>query len=351
MVDHSRCDWKTSLQSRPSSKEKMVHVCPAAFKRQIGSGTRHAGAVRRVSFHLTRRWPARDRAEAAQRGRQNLLDDGMLSTTGHLVDGVRCAVHDSDPGRSTAVVFVHGNPGPMDDWAEMMPSISAFSRVVAMDMPGYGRAEHPRDFDYTISGYGRYLGHLLDHLNVERAHLVLHNFGGAWGLRWALDHPHRLASLTLINCGMLEGYKWHGFAKIWQTPIIGELSQLTTTAWGTHIVLNRMNPKPLPRSFVDRVKKYADWGHKRAVLKLYRASKDLSNALPSLASNPFPKSLPTCVIWGAGDPFVPVQFAEKQKKFFPSAEVHVLDGLGHWPFIDDVQRVLHPLEGFLKRQF
>src|SRR5207247_2418303 len=97
----------------------------------------------------------------------------MLQPVDHVVAGVRCAVHDSDPTRREAVVFVHGNPGPMDDWEELAPAVATFARVVAMDMPGYGRAEHPRRFDYTIEGYGRYLGALLDHLSVERAHLVL----------------------------------------------------------------------------------------------------------------------------------------------------------------------------------
>lgn len=40
----------------------------------------------------------------------------MLRPADHVVNGVRCAVHDSDPDRAEAVVFVHGNPGPMDDW-------------------------------------------------------------------------------------------------------------------------------------------------------------------------------------------------------------------------------------------
>jgi len=156
----------------------------------------------------------------------------MLPTKDHSVDGVRCAVYDSDPEKREAVVFVHGNPGPMDDWEGLIPAVTPFARVVAMDMPGYGRADHPRKFDYTIDGYAHYLGTLLDQLSVGRAHLVLHDFGGPWGLRWALDNPARVGSVTLINCGVLEGYKWHGFAKVWQTPILGELSQLATTIWG-----------------------------------------------------------------------------------------------------------------------
>ena len=143
----------------------------------------------------------------------------MLQPVNQMVAGVRSAVYDSDPSRREAVVFVHGNPGPMDDWEELIPAVS-FARVVAMDMPGYGRADHSRKFDYTIEGYARYLGALLDQLSVQRAHLVMHDFGGAWGLRWAVDHPDRVGSATFINCGVLEGYEWHAFAKVWQTPLL-----------------------------------------------------------------------------------------------------------------------------------
>jgi pimeloyl-ACP methyl ester carboxylesterase len=272
----------------------------------------------------------------------------MLQPADHVVAGVRCAVHDSGPGRREAVVFVHGNPGPMDDWEDLAPAVAAFARVVAVDMPGYGRAERPRDFDYTIGGYARYLGALLDLLSVGRAHLVAHDFGGPWGLRWALDHPDRLGSLTLINCGILEGYRWHRFARVWQTPVLGELAQLTTTAWGTHRVLNAMSPRPLPRSFIDRIMRYSDWGHRRAVLKLYRASRHVGKSIPTIPE--FARTLPVCVIWGAGDPFIEVGFAEKQKRYFPLAEVHVLQGLGHWPFIDDMEAVRGLLVEFLKRQ-
>jgi pimeloyl-ACP methyl ester carboxylesterase len=272
----------------------------------------------------------------------------MLPTTDHVVSGVRCAVYDSDPGKREAVVFVHGNPGPMDDWEELIPSVAPFARAVAMDMPGYGRAEHPRRFDYTVEGYAHYLGELLNQLSVHRAHLVLHDFGGPWGLRWAAGNPTRVASVTLINCGVFEGYKWHGFARIWQTPLLGELSQLTTTKWGMKRALNRMSPKPMPDAFFDRVMKYADWGHKRAVLRLYRASKHFGKQAMEMPG--FAKTLPACVIWGASDPFISVEFAEKQKRYFPLTEIHVLQGLGHWPFIDDVEAVRKILVEFLMRQ-
>ena len=68
----------------------------------------------------------------------------MLPGRDVVISGVRSVVYDSDPDRDReAVVFVHGNPGPMDDWEELAPAVAQRARVIAMDLPGYGRAEHP----------------------------------------------------------------------------------------------------------------------------------------------------------------------------------------------------------------
>ncbi|WP_067697025.1 alpha/beta fold hydrolase [Nocardia jejuensis] len=267
-----------------------------------------------------------------------------------VVGGIRCAVFDSGPAESgEAVVFVHGNPGPADDWVDLIPEIAGFARVIAMDMPGFGRSERPRAFDHSVVGYARFLGLLLDRLGVERAHLVLHDFGGAWGMRWALDHLDRVASLTLINCGVLDGYEWHRYAKIWQTPVLGELFQLISNPRAMHIALNRDNPRPLPRAYIDRVDRYADKAHKRAVLRVYRTSRDPGAAFPEKSLGLAADALPTCVIWGDGDPYIPVRFASDQRTHFPEAEIHILEGLGHWPFVDDPQAVLAPLAAFLRK--
>lgn len=279
-----------------------------------------------------------------------------LHVADHWIEGVRCAVHDSGPGDAgEAVVFVHGNPGPMDDWAELIPEISGFARVVAMDMPGFGRSERPRTFDHSIAGHARFLGLLLDQLGVERAHLVLHDFGVPWGLRWALDNLDRPASLTFINCGVLEGYRWHRYARIWQTRGLGELFQAVSNPRAMRIALNRDNPKPLPRTYIERVDSFADRGHKRAVLEVYRSSRDPIGAFPehelgAEAIAAAAKGVPVCVIWGDGDPYIPASFARQQRNYFPDAEIHLLEGLGHWPFIDDPQAVSTPLTSFLRRQ-
>jgi len=268
-----------------------------------------------------------------------------------VVAGVRCVVYDSAPeARAEAVVFVHGNPGPSDDWEKLAPAVGTFARSIAMDLPGFGRAEHPYQFDFSVEGYARYLGQLLEQLGVTRAHLVLHDFGGPFGLAWAAANPDKLASITLINTGAMRGYHWHSFARIWQTPVVGELFQLASSPRFFKRALDRTNPKPFPDGFAERIMSYADWAHKRTVLKLYRASRDLNGLMARYLPAGQTLDVPTCVIWGAGDVFLPVRFAEQQKEVFPRAEVHVLEGLGHWPFVDDPDAVLALLLPFLRTQ-
>lgn len=275
----------------------------------------------------------------------------MLSITHVTVDGVRSAVHDTKPGTSSeAVVFVHGNPGPMDDFESLIPAVSAIARTVAVDLPGFGRADHPREFNFSVEGYARHLAGMLDQSGVTRAHLVLHDFGGGFGLRWAASNPQRVASITLINTGVLQGYRWHKYARIWQTPVLGELFQWLASPTMLKRALDSDNPVPLPQSYIDRVFLYADSAHKRTVLKLYRATRDPEVHFARFAPELRQLDVPVCVLWGEGDPYLPASFAERQREVFSRAEVHVLPGLGHWPFIDDPAAVLRHLLPFLQRQ-
>ena len=263
------------------------------------------------------------------------------------VAGVRSVVREGGPDSDEAVVFVHGNPGSSRDWEFLGAQVADFARVVAPDMPGYGHADKPADFTYTVEGYARHLGGLLDTLGVRRAHLVLHDFGGPWGLMWAALNPERYASTVLINCGVLPGYKWHRFARIWRTPVLGELAQLLSSRAAFHKALNEGQPRRLPKEFLDRMYDDYDAGTKRAVLRLYRATEPGRNAERFQAALR-PLDRPTLVIWGARDPYIDVAYAERQRETFPSATVNVLEQSGHWPFADDPERVSTLLLPFLR---
>ena len=127
---------------------------------------------------------------------------------------------------------MHGNPGSAADWKDLAGRTGAFARAVAFDMPGFGHADKPRDFEYTVPGEARFLDAALSDLGIERVHFVLHDLGGPWGMEWAASHPDRVASVVLFNTGAFVDYHWHILARIWQTPVLGELLMATSQPVG-----------------------------------------------------------------------------------------------------------------------
>jgi pimeloyl-ACP methyl ester carboxylesterase len=265
------------------------------------------------------------------------------------LDGVRTPCYDSAESAPEAVLFVHGNPGCGADWLPFMQETAPFVRSMAPDMPGFGRADKPADFNYTVAGYATHLARLIEARGLERVHLVLHDFGGPWGLAWAAANVARVASVTLVNIGVMPAYRWHYVARIWRTPILGELFQLTTTRAGFNLALKHGNPRGLPKDFVDRMYEQLDWGTKRAVLKLYRAT-SAPGAFAEQARAAFSGcDFPCLVIWGKHDPYVPWRYAEYQRAIFRRAEIVYFEDSGHWPFADNPPAFSAALVPFLRR--
>ena len=274
-----------------------------------------------------------------------------MSEASVIIDGVRSPLLEfGSPGLDEAVVFVHGNPGSSLDWERLARGVGEFGRAVAMDMPGFGAADKPANFDYSVPGYARFLGRLLAERRVQRAHLVMHDFGGPWGLAWAAANPEAVASVTCINTGVLSGYRWHYLARIWQTPLLGELFMASTTKAGMRLLLRHGNPRGLPAEYFDHVYKTFDRGTRRAVLRLYRNTLNTEEGARQLTEALRPLDLPALVVWGAQDPYIPVEFAERQRQVFPRAEIKILPDSGHWPFADDPGAVAQAVLPFLRRQ-
>lgn len=266
------------------------------------------------------------------------------------VDRVTTTVLQSgDTASDEAVVFLHGTPGNAADWTPFLPQVGAFTRAIAFDMPGYGAARTFRGFDHRVEGdYRTFLTAAFDILGLTRIHLVGHNFGVPWGLAWAAAQPERLASLTLINAGALPDYRWHHYARIWQTPILGELTQAVTNRTGMRWLLRRSNPR-LPVPFIDRMYDSYDRHTRRTVLELYRAARDPASMLAESALS-LPRDIPTLILWGEDDPWLPAHYAHAQSQIWPAADIQLLPGLGHWPFADDPVAVADHLVPFLRRQ-
>jgi pimeloyl-ACP methyl ester carboxylesterase len=263
--------------------------------------------------------------------------------------GMRSPLVEAGPKEAReAVVLLHGNPGAAADWDELLPALGELGRVVAFDLPGFGHADKPAYLDYSAGTYATFIGAAIEHLGIERAHLVMHDLGGT-GLLWAAAHPGALASVTLIDTGILLDFRWHWTARMYRAPLLGELLVRTTTRRGFRTAMRLYNPqpRPLPEAALERMWRDYEPATRRAALRFYRATPAEVMGLlrPTLSA----LDPPALVIWGAYDPAVPVEQAERQRESFPSAEVVVLDDSGHWPMLDDPASVAAALVPFLRR--
>jgi pimeloyl-ACP methyl ester carboxylesterase len=235
----------------------------------------------------------------------------------------------SSPVERAPVLYVHGVPTSSDDWLPFL----ARTGGLAPDLPGFGRSGKGGQNDYSLEGVARFLERFLDEVvGVELVRLVVHDWGAA-ALAFAQRRPERVERLVIVNAvPLLPGYRWHRVARIWRTPLLGELAMGLTSRRTLERALQPAFAGPVPPGFAAAAMRHFDQGTQRAILRLYRSAPEPSlaaagNKLSQLAA-------PTLVVWGARDPYIPPQFGERYAAELPDAQVALVDDAGHWPWLD-----------------
>ncbi len=269
---------------------------------------------------------------------------GGLRTHRITAQGMATRVLEAGPSdRDEAIVLLHGSPGSADDWADLQPRLGELTRTVAFDLPGFAEADKPADFEYSPNSYATFFAAALSELGIARAHLVMNDVGGL-GVFWAASHPASFASTVCINTGVYIGYRWHAIAQLHQLPLAGRVTALTAGV-GFRAAMRIFEPR-LPKEAVARWRAGYDWGTRRAMLRFYRTA-DIAlfeRIAPSLSR----LDRPALVLWGARDRFIPSRQAERQLESFPSADVRVLEGLGHYPHVEDPATVAEAVVPFMR---
>jgi pimeloyl-ACP methyl ester carboxylesterase len=266
------------------------------------------------------------------------------------VGGVSTRVQQAGPpGAREAIVFVHGSPDSSRDWDQLVALNGRFARTVAFDIPGYGKSDKVAPQIQTTDGAAQYIQGVLTQLGIKRAVLVLHDFGGTWGLQWAVKHKPALLGAVLLDTGVLIDYIPHPAAVVWATPVAGELQMASTTRPTWLADFHAHNPPSMPDSYINLLYDYYDRATRCAILRYYRSgSQNFQTIGRDQAAALKPLNLPALVIWGRQDPYIPVEQAQNQKQAFPRARIEILDGSAHWPHIDDPKRVRQLVVPFLQ---
>jgi pimeloyl-ACP methyl ester carboxylesterase len=163
---------------------------------------------------------------------------------------------------------------------------------------------------------------------------VMHDWG-AVGLAFAQRRPELVERLVLINgVTFLPGYSWHRTARIWRTPLLGELSMGALTRPVLRLLSRESNatPGPMPDSWLDSVLGHFDQGTQRAILRLYRSSP--ADVLAAAGEHLDRLRMPALVVWGLKDPYLPARFGRAYAEALPQAELIELPDAGHWVWLD-----------------
>jgi pimeloyl-ACP methyl ester carboxylesterase len=241
------------------------------------------------------------------------------------------AIHLAEWGEGRPLLLLHGNPDSGLLWDSVAPILAARCRCLAPDLPGFGHSEVPAGFSPALAGMAAFVAALLEAAGIaEPLDLAAHDFGGPFALAWALRHPERVRRIVLINTLFFRDYRWHFWARVWRTPILGELAMALMNRPLFARELNRGAGRKLDPAHVARTWALVTPRMKRMILTLYRAADPAlfapwEEGLPALLAQK-----PTLVLWGERDPYIPARFAAR----FGAAEVVHLPDVGHWPPVE-----------------
>ena len=238
----------------------------------------------------------------------------------------------TETGEGAPIVLLHGNPDTHSVWSAVASRLTGF-RCIAPDLPGYGKSVAPKDLDCSLEAQAAWTKGLIDALELDRVHLVVHDVGGPHGLAFASKHPERLKTLTIFNTNFFPDYRWHFWARVWRTRVLGELAMAVNNRFLFVKEMKRGGPR-MPTDYARHAySEFNHWRVKRNVLRWYRymdskVHEGWDKRLLAAVAN-----TPRQVLWGDKDPFLAPTIAERY-----GGTAHHFADCGHWVMVEDPER-------------
>ena len=276
---------------------------------------------------------------------------------GRLVEVAGTEAYVAQAGEGAPILLLHGFGDTADCWRRVVPALSRRHRVVAIDIPPFGRSRDPAALgkDGLVDWYPGFFRALLDELELDRVTLVGHSLGGAIAMHATLERPESVARLALIApAGLGEGAPW------WWHAVAGR-----PVNWAALLKL----PNPLAgqairaglRGFLEerllydarRLEEVIDHfvalhGGRQPLERLLSTGRALIPGYDGrLIERVREIECPVAVIWGRQDRLAPVSHAGAFEAAVPHARIEVLERCGHYPQIEHPSRVTELLEALL----
>jgi pimeloyl-ACP methyl ester carboxylesterase len=247
----------------------------------------------------------------------------------------------------TTSVYVHGLGGSATNWTDLAAQLSGFTPGLALDLPGFGRSEPPRDFDYSIPAHADAVARFVRGLGVGPVHLFGNSMGGAISMYVAADHPDLVRTLTLVSPAVPDLRPFTSRMSdprlaIAYLPLVGApvRRRISAEPLDTRVFrlmklcfaeLDRVpqsRKDEAARELVEREKLvWTNPALARSTVGLFRSwlvprSRSMWTLAPRIKA-------PTLVVWGAADKLVTVRKAPRTAKLIPRARLLVLPRTGH----------------------
>jgi haloalkane dehalogenase len=261
-----------------------------------------------------------------------------------VTPAARLAHREAGPEDGPVALLLHGYPESSYMWRHLLSAMGGIGwRGYAPDLAGFGDSEPdpPGTWERHVEAVERFRWVV----DIERCVLVVHDWGGLIGLRWACEHPDAVEALVISSTGFFPDGKWHGMATALRTPGTGEQLVDGLDRDGFAGVLRSASAAFGDDAIDEYWKAFADEARRRGQLELYRSGDFEKLAGYDLAD----LGVPALLVWGESDEFAPVAGAHRFERELPDTELVVIEGAGHFVWEEAPERCAEAVERFLAR--
>lgn len=267
-------------------------------------------------------------------------------------------LHYLDEGAGPAVVLVHGNPTWSYYYRNLVKTLSSRFRVIVPDHLGCGLSDKPLDFDYTLENHIDNLLLLLNHLEIERTSMVVHDWGGPVGLGAAADEGVELEKLVILNTAAFRSTRIPFRIRICRWPLIGKFLVQGLNGFAGAAVFMAVEKKMAKEVAKGYLSPYDSWNHRLAVYEFvkdipmnpahrsYSTLVQIEKSLETIKN----RRVPAAIFWGGKDFCFNDYFYEQWKDRMPEAEFHYFKDWGHYVLEDGKGRIETLIDQFLRRE-